>query len=885
NLPATAIGTNTATLNGQILDTGGNSPSITLYYGPTDGGTNAAAWANSITLGFQSGAFAQMLTGLSVNATYYYTFKAVNVVGTTWATPSQSFTTITLPTVANLPATGIQDTFATLNGQILFTGNQTPIVTIYYGPTDGGVNPSAWSNSITLGLQGGVFSQTVNYLSTNTTYFFTAQAANIAGAVLAAPSQTFTTVATNSLPPPMAAVVTQHNDNGRTGMNLNELLLNVGNVNTNSFGLLYTRPVDDQIYAQPLLATNINIPGRGTHNILIVATVNGTIYAFDADVPTLTAPYWTNSFINPPNIVPPNNADMSALGACGGAYQDFSGKFGIVGTPVIDPNAGTIYLVVRTKEFSTNFVQRLHALDITTGLDRSNSPVVISAAVPGTGSGSVGGVVSFNPVLNNQRPALTLANGVVFITWSSHCDNGSYHGWVMGYDAGTLQQVAVFNDTPNGSQGGIWMSGQGPAADDSGNIFLVTGNGSVDAADFGEAFLKLTPATNGAVMTVSSFFIPSNWSTLNASDLDLGTGGLLLIPNTSLAIAGGKSGTLYVVRRDKMGGLGGTNGGVVQSWTPNANSEIHGGPVLWSVAKRSFMYIWPDSGDHLRQYRFTNGLFNITPVAQGAPGGGGSPGGILSGSASGAAPGTGIIWASVNKASDANQAVVTGTLHAYDAQNVANELWNSDQNATRDALGKLAKFVAPTVANGKVYMATFSGQLNVYGLLPQTANFIAETFENQPRSIPTAALLSVASDPYGFPLTITGVSPNSTNGGTVVFGTNTVTYTPVSGYIGADRFTYTVGDGQGGFALASVLIRVLQTNRPSGDLLPISKGPGGVTVSFAGIPGLTYTLQRAPTVAGPWTAIAAISVDESGIGAYVDSSPLPDDAYYRTVYP
>ena len=263
-------------------------------------------------------------------------------------------------------------------------------------------------------------------------------------------------------------------------MNLNESFLNVTNVNTNQFGLLFSRNVDDQIYAQPLVMTNVSILGRGTHNLVIVATVNDSVYAFDADNPSVATPYWTTSFINPPNIVAPANTDMSAIGACGGGYQDFSGNIGIVGTPVIDPVAGTIYLVARTKEYGTNFVQRLHALDVSSGAERPNSPVIITATYPGTGDGNVGGVITFDPIRQNQRPGLALVNGTVYISWSSHCDNGPYHGWVIGYDQTTLQRVAVYNDTPNGSDGGIWMSGQAPAVDASGNLYLAVGNGTVD---------------------------------------------------------------------------------------------------------------------------------------------------------------------------------------------------------------------------------------------------------------------------------------------------------------------------------------------------------------------------------------------------------------------
>jgi hypothetical protein len=218
------------------------------------------------------------------------------------------------------------------------------------------------------------------------------------------------------------AVLTQHNNLGRTGANLGETILNTINVNSNTFGLLYMRPVDDQVYAQPLFMTNVFIPGRGAHNLLIIATVNDSVYAYDADDPTVSAPYWQVSFLGP-NSVPPRNSDM--VGACGpnpGDYQDFSGQFGVVGTPVIDPVTQTFYLLARTKENGTNYVQRLHALDLTTGAERSNSPVVIKATVPSGGVGSVGGMIQFNAQLQNQRPGLALVNGVVYIAWSSHCD-------------------------------------------------------------------------------------------------------------------------------------------------------------------------------------------------------------------------------------------------------------------------------------------------------------------------------------------------------------------------------------------------------------------------------------------------------------------------------
>jgi hypothetical protein len=743
NVPAINIQAKAATLSGQITATGGEAPATTIFYGTTDGGTNATLWTQNIALGLQGGAFAQTISGLTPNTLYYFSSRAVNSAGTNWAMPSATFHTppLTVPVMANQPASNVQGIFATLNGQILSTGGETPTVTMFYGPANGGSTPGAWAHSISLGQQTGAFAQTVTGLSPSTLYYFTANATNSAGPAWAAPSQTFTTTATNT-PSSFVAVLTQHNDSGRTGMNLNETFLNVTNVNTNQFGLLFSRNVDDQIYAQPLVMTNVNILGRGTHNIVLVATVNDSVYAFDADNPQVSTPYWTTSFINPPNIVAPANTDMSAIGACGGSYQDFSGNIGIVGTPVIDPVAGTIYLVARTKEFGSTFVQRLHALDVSTGAERPNSPVIITATYAGTGDGNVGGVITFDPIRQNQRPGLALVNGTVYISWSSHCDNGPYHGWVIGYDQTTLQRVAVYNDTPNGSDGGIWMSGQAPAADANGNLYLVVGNGTVDTTggpNRGESFLKLT--RSGTNLTVASWFTPYDWQNLENGDIDLGCGGLMLIPGTTLAFSGGKEGIVYLVNRDSMGGLTSsttTNNNIVQSF-PVTTDEVHGGAVWWDGPGVSYGYLWPSSV-YLQQYVFNHGTgkFMLPAFAQSpteAPNG--QPGGILALSANGTNAGTAIIWAVHQVGGDANQQVLPGILHAYSAQNVGTELWNSEQLSSRDTVGKFAKFVPPTVANGKVYMATFASRLNVYGLQPPPPVSITQSGGNTSITWPT----------------------------------------------------------------------------------------------------------------------------------------------------
>ncbi|MDB6076637.1 MAG: C-terminal target protein, partial [Akkermansiaceae bacterium] len=524
------------------------------------------------------------------------------------------------------------------------------------------------------------------------------------------------------------AVLMYHNDPGRTGANLQETELTTSSVNVGNFGKIYSRPVDDQLYSQLLYMPSVDIPGRGVHNVLFAATVNDTVYAFDADYADQTGPLWKRSFLSP-GVVPVSHADLSAAGSCGGNYNDFSGNMGIVGTPVIDPtpypgssegDQGTIYLVARTKE-SGRFFQRLHALDVRTGAERPNSPTIITASVAGTGAGSANGQVAFNPLTQNQRPGLALVNGVVYIGWASHCDLGPYHGWLMGYDATTLQQLVVFNDTPDGSNGGIWMGGSPPSYDEAGNLFLSTGNGTIgangnpsDTRNRGESFLKLT--RSGSTMNVTSFFTPFNYQDLENGDVDLGSAGLLLMPGsggTQLAVGAGKQGRLYVVDRDNMGGVqAGSDSQIIQSVDVNLNNKIMGGPVYWEGpgGVRKF-YVWA-ANTSLKAYTFVGPGFNVTP--QNSTMSASNPGAMLSVSSNGNTAGTGIVWA-MCPTNDANQQVVTGVLRALNAENITQELWNSTQNSTRDPIGSYAKFNQVTVTNGRVYVPTFSNKILVYG--------------------------------------------------------------------------------------------------------------------------------------------------------------------------
>ena len=528
-------------------------------------------------------------------------------------------------------------------------------------------------------------------------------------------------VAPGNKPPPKPnpqsmSVLMQHNDNSRSGWNDNETALTTSNVNVQQFGKLFTLPVDDQVYAQPLVVGHLFISG-GYHNVVLVATVNNTVYAYDGDDGTL---YWQKSF-TAPGMRPPRNSDMT--GACGGAYQDFSGNIGIVGTPVIDAARGTMYFVARSMTGST-FVQYLHAVNIVDGNGVAGSPTKITATYSGNGDGSVNGVIAFNAQRQNQRQGLTLVNGIVYVSFSSHCDWGPYHGWILGYDAATMQQQIVYNATPNGDAGGMWESGTGMAADAAGNLYVVTGNGTVgDAGDptnltnRGESALKLTPS--GSTLRVASYFTPNNYDFLNNYDLDYGGMGTLLIPNSNYYLTGGKDGNLYLLNKDAMGGYV-SSSNQVQQVVPLGGSSVnmHCQTAYYKGSSTEFVYVWSEN-DPLRAIPFDRASNLLSPQSQvvsNAPGPTGQSGAILSVSSNGSQDGSGILWASYAYSGDAEHTVSPAILRAFDANDARKELWNSQQNAARDAAGYYAKFAAPTIANGHVYLPTFSNRVVVYGL-------------------------------------------------------------------------------------------------------------------------------------------------------------------------
>jgi hypothetical protein len=361
-----------------------------------------------------------------------------------------------------------------------------------------------------------------------------------------------------------------------------------------------------------------------------------------------------------------------------------------------------------------------------TGQDKV-TPVVIQATVTGTGPGNTGGVISFDALHQHNRPGLLLLNGQVLLAFASHCDVTPYHGWVMAYDASNLTQTAVLNLTPDDTEGGIWQAGQGLAADASGYIYLITGNGGFDfnngGKDLGDTFVKLRLTSSG--FTIMDWFTPSNQATLNLGDEDLGSGGPVLLPplagtSSNLIIGGGKQGILYLLDTGTigMGHYNTTADAVVQEFAATSGM-IFGSPVLWSGPNgQQWLYLW-GTGDTLKQYQWSNGKFNTTPVAASSMTAV-MPGGILSISANGSAAGTGILWALSPISNSAGHNTVAGILRAFHASNVSRVLWDSLQNSARDDFGNLAKFCPPTIANGRVYVATFSNQLAVYGVLTGT---------------------------------------------------------------------------------------------------------------------------------------------------------------------
>jgi hypothetical protein len=507
-------------------------------------------------------------------------------------------------------------------------------------------------------------------------------------------------------------------NNSRTGANLQETILTPANVNPTNFGKLFTVKTDGQIYASPLYVANLSING-GTHNVLYVETMFNSVYALDADTGAIL---WTKNYGYP--IIAEDVQNNQNI--------DWHTGIGILSTPVIDPSTNIMYFTNANQPQSgaQQYSFKLNALDITTGDPVHGSPVTISATYSTSDTTSP---VVFNAKMQNQRPGLTLANGNVYIAFGSRQDQTPYYGWVMAYSESTLAQTAVYVDTPMDGWGGIWNAGQAPVLDSAGNLYFTTANGAIGSTpnnnvQAGSSFVKLSPT-----LQLLDYFTPSNASTLNSGDMDLGSAGIMLIPGTNYLLGGGKEGVLYLVNTNNMGHFNASGDNVQQEFQAvygKGTSHIHGTPVYFDSDKNGpTTFVWGEN-DYLRGFTFnqTTGQLNTTPFVMStmtAPvtnNDGAMPGGFLSISANGNS--NGILWASTPYAGDAVVTTVQGVLYAFNADTLQ-PLWSDKNNDARDEVGYFAKFVPPMVANGKVYVPTFgpvgtndgSGALVVYGLL------------------------------------------------------------------------------------------------------------------------------------------------------------------------
>jgi len=523
-------------------------------------------------------------------------------------------------------------------------------------------------------------------------------------------------------------VYTRSNDGNRSGDNLNETTLTPANVNPQGFGKLFTVNTDGEIYAQPLYVSQLDIAG-GVHDVVFVATMHNSVYALDAKTGTKL---WMTNFGTavPAAQVDPNQNVSSTSG------------FGILSTPVIDPSTNIMYLV-HGYQYQSNGspvnAWLLEAVNIVNGERILGSPVNIAAQYK---TADLTSPIVFNATMQSQRPGLALANGNVYIAFASHEDATPYYGWVLAYSASTLAQVAVYSTTTVGfAKGGIWMAGQAPVVDAQGNLYYSTGNGEIGETanhlyQSSQSFIKLSPT-----LQLLDYFTPSSGVYTNGTDQDLGSSGMLLVPNTNWVLGGGKPGILYLANTNDLGQYDTSEDQVVQEFQAiygNGTSHIHGSPVYFnSGVNGPSVYLWGEN-DVLRAFQFnaSGGLLNTTPFAKSsmtAPAThaeSAMPGGFLSVSANGTQ--NGIVWASTPYSANALAAVVQGVLYAFDANNLQ-LLWSDKDNDSRDEVGLFAKYCPPVIANGRLYMATFgplgttngSGALVAYGLVPYIASIDA----------------------------------------------------------------------------------------------------------------------------------------------------------------
>jgi hypothetical protein len=507
-------------------------------------------------------------------------------------------------------------------------------------------------------------------------------------------------------------VSTYHYDNMRSAVQPQETSLTPANVKSTAFGKLFSVSVDGAVNAQPLIATNITMSDGQPHTLLLAATENDSVYAFNADASS-TAPYWQVSLLETGETAVPY-ADVIS--------HDIMPVIGIVGTPVLDPVKGVLYVVAKSKTSSGTHVQRLHALAIQNGSEITNSPVTITAGIAGTASDAVGGQVSFNALKQNQRSALALNNGTVWIAWASHGDNQPYHGWLLGYNSSDLSQQYVFNDTPNGSEGGIWMAAGGPAFDSAGSLYVESGNGEFSEADnnYASTALRLTPGTGAnGTMVIADYFTPFNQASLTSVDADFGVASNLLLPDQTgpvphLLITADKDSDIYLINRDNMGKYSSTTNYVVQTFF-SSTQHLKQNFVFFN----NTLYVSGDSSP-INAFSFnpTTGLFQTSPSSSTSEvftctscyAGGTAP--TISANGTGNA----VLWTIDNTAVSVPGPAI---LRAYNPGNLAHELYDSTQAAAnRDQAANAVKFTTPVVANGRVYVGGVNS-VTVYGLLSQ----------------------------------------------------------------------------------------------------------------------------------------------------------------------
>ena len=719
--PATVSGDNGATFRVMATNSAGsamsNSATLTVSAAPAAPSITTQPANQSVTVG-QTATFSVVAAG-TAPLTYQWQKNNANISGAT----SSSYTT---------PATVSGDNGATF--RVMITNSVTTItsnsasLTVNAGSVAPSITTQPANQSVTVGQ-----TATFSVAATGTaplSYQWQKNNANITNAT----SASYTTPATvsgdkgasfrvivtnpvtsiNSNPatltvnpivtPTGTNVTTYHNDVARTGQNTTETVLTQANVDSTTFGLLRNLSVDGLVDAEPLYLSQLGIAG-GVHNVVFVMTEHDSAYAFDSDT---GAQLWKVSLLG-------SGETTSDDRGC----SQVTPEIGITSTPVIDRTAGAhgiLYAVAMSKNGSTYF-QRLHALDITSGAEVEGGPVTVQATYPGNGDNSSGGIVTFDPKQYKERAALLLLNGVVYTSWASHCDFAPYTTWIIGYNQTTLAQTSIFNLTPNGNEGSIWQSGGGLAADAQGNIYALIANGTFDTTldangfpakkDYGNGYVKVS--TTGGTLAVADYFNMSNTTSESGSDTDLGSGGAMVLPDgaygtggtLNLAVGAGKDGNLYVVNRNNMGKWNANSNNVYQEIAGALPNGVWGVPAYFN----STVY-YCDQGGTLKSFAISNGMLAATPVQTGASFT--YPGILPSVSANGTS--NGIVWGIENTG--------TAVLHAWAANNLTQELYNSNQAASgRDHFGSGNKYITPMIADGKVFAAT-SNSVAVFGLLP-----------------------------------------------------------------------------------------------------------------------------------------------------------------------